>query len=79
MSLLPKSIHRCRRYPTKFNSGRDIPDEPALAGNAKPRPRFERQVWTRVPAIFIVMDIQWGVALLAPVQGPMQHHIRRQQ
>ena len=25
MSLLPKSIHRCRRYPTKFNSGRDIP------------------------------------------------------
>ena len=21
MSLLPKSIHRCRRYPTKFNSG----------------------------------------------------------
>ena len=27
MSLLPKSIHRCRRYPTKFNSGRDIPQE----------------------------------------------------
>ena len=26
MSLLPKSIHRCRRYPTKFNSGRDIPE-----------------------------------------------------
>ena len=26
MSLLPKSIHRCRCYPTKFNSGRDIPD-----------------------------------------------------
>ena len=25
MRLLPKSIHRCRRYPTKFNSGRDIP------------------------------------------------------
>ena len=25
MSLLPKSIHRCRRYPTKFNSSRDIP------------------------------------------------------
>ena len=25
MSLLPKSIHRCRPYPTKFNSGRDIP------------------------------------------------------
>ncbi len=30
MRLLPKSIHRCRRYPTKFNSGRDIPGvEPA--------------------------------------------------
>ena len=27
MSLLPKSIHRCRCYPTKFNSGRDIPAE----------------------------------------------------
>ena len=27
MRLLPKSIHRCRRYPTKFNSGRDIPAE----------------------------------------------------
>ena len=27
MSLLPKSIHRCRRYPTKFNSGRDIPKQ----------------------------------------------------
>ena len=26
MSLLPKSIHRCRPYPTKFNSGRDIPE-----------------------------------------------------
>ena len=26
MSLLPKSIHRCRCYPTKFNSGRDIPE-----------------------------------------------------
>ena len=25
MSLLPKSIHRCRPYPTKFNSARDIP------------------------------------------------------
>ena len=25
MRLLPKSIHRCHRYPTKFNSGRDFP------------------------------------------------------
>ena len=30
MSLLPKSIHRCRRYPTKFNSGRDIPPLKAI-------------------------------------------------
>ena len=27
MRLLPKSIHWCRRYPTKFNSGRDIPND----------------------------------------------------
>ena len=33
MSLLPKSIHRCRRYPTKFNSGRDIPGR----GGRQPR------------------------------------------
>ena len=31
MRLLPKSIHRCRRYPTKFNSGRDIPWIPVVA------------------------------------------------
>jgi hypothetical protein len=30
MSLLPKSIHRCRRYPTKFNNGRDIPAHEVL-------------------------------------------------
>ena len=33
-SPLPKSIHRCRRYPTKFNSGRDIPKDLL----ARPRP-----------------------------------------
>ena len=37
MSLLPKSIHRCRRYPTKFNSGRDIPE--------LVRTRDSRQIW----------------------------------
>ena len=31
MRLLPKSIHRCRRYPTKFNSGRDIPGKSKAA------------------------------------------------
>ena len=39
MSLLPKSIHRCRRYPTKFNSGRDIPRTPAAATVPKERTR----------------------------------------
>ena len=34
MRLLPKSIHRCRRYPTKFNSGRDIPRSGAVSTNA---------------------------------------------
>ena len=37
MRLLPKSIHRCRRYPTKFNSGRDIPRADPHVD--KPRPR----------------------------------------
>ena len=32
MRLLPKSIHWCRRYPTKFNSGRDIPHMTSLGG-----------------------------------------------
>ena len=32
MRLLPKSIHRCRRYPTKFNSGRDIPQVDSITG-----------------------------------------------
>ena len=37
MSLLPKSIHWCRRYPTKFNSGRDIPLRDAFVGIAQDR------------------------------------------
>ena len=44
MRLLPKSVHRCRRYPTKFNSGRDIPEigdslekpEPTVEGEPDP-------------------------------------------
>ena len=42
MSLLPKSIHRCRRYPTKFNSGRDIPLGPK--GPSKLTAQLERQI-----------------------------------
>ena len=34
MRLLPKSIHWCRRYPTKFNSGRDIPGISVESTNA---------------------------------------------
>ena len=44
MSLLPKSIHWCRRYPTKFNSGRDIPwDEDELVAHL-PSEHFERRL-----------------------------------
>ena len=35
MRLLPKSIHRCRRYPTKFNSGRDIPLAKCTTGTTR--------------------------------------------
>ena len=38
--------------------------------------RFERLEWTRVPVKLCVMDIPWGVALRAPVQGPMKHRTR---
>jgi hypothetical protein len=38
--------------------------------------RSERLEWTRVLAKFYVMDIPWGVALRAPVQGPMKHHMQ---
>jgi hypothetical protein len=38
--------------------------------------RFERPEWTCVPVKLGVMDIQWGVALRAPVQGPMKHHMQ---
>ena len=38
MRLLPKSIHWCRRYPTKFNSGRDIPQQTdASVADSAPR------------------------------------------
>ncbi len=37
MRLLPKSIHRCRRYPTKFNSSRDIPGNQLLTFYEFPR------------------------------------------
>ena len=53
MSLLPKSIHWCRRYPTKFNSGRDIPrqdvpyrprDRTRVLGGVKGKARCARRL-----------------------------------
>ena len=40
MRLLPKSIHRCRRYPTKFNSGRDIPQVSEMFGDEGDHPEL---------------------------------------
>ncbi len=54
MSLLPKSIHRCRRYPTKFNSGRDIPHD-YIGG----------QGWTRIG----VIAIRWPCLEVIALRG----------
>jgi hypothetical protein len=46
-----------------------------IAGNAELRPALRAPgMDTRAGKVF-VMDIQWGVALRAPVQGPMKHHV----
>ncbi len=60
MSLLPKSIHRCRRYPTKFNSGRDIPRKVRKAGitSIDARTRVGRRVLT------------WRDGLIQDLGGP---------
>lgn len=49
-----------------------------LAGNAKLHPALRAPGMDMRAGNFIVMDIQWGVALRAPVQGPMKHHRRWQ-
>ncbi len=47
-----------------------------LAGNARLLPALRAPgMDTRAGEIY-VMDIPWGVALRAPVQGPMKHHMR---
>ena len=55
MRLLPKSIHWCRRYPTKFNSGRDIPFE---------YPNAATEIWAPLSLIpdtgFLVADSSVG-------------------
>ncbi len=47
-----------------------------IAGNAELDPVLRAPgMDTRTGKVF-VMDIQWGVALRAPVQGPMKHHMQ---
>ena len=68
MSLLPKSIHRCRRYPTKFNSGRDIPPGSDRVQNLH---RGEHEFagpqlpWlsARQYAVFFFADHRWATAI----------------
>ena len=50
-----------------------------FAGNAKRLPAFRAPGMDTRAGNFLVMDIQWGVALRAPVQGPMKHHMRWRQ
>ena len=47
MRLLPKSIHWCRRYPTKFNSGRDIPRSSFVVKRRAREPVFVVEVGSR--------------------------------
>ncbi len=49
-----------------------------LAGNAIRRPALLAPGMDTRAGDFFVMDIQWGVALRAPVQGPMKRHTRCQ-
>ena len=56
MSLLPKSIHRCRRYPTKFNSGRDIPE--SIIGLYKTEVIRRREPW-RGPEDVEFATLKW--------------------
>ena len=50
-----------------------------LAGNAELRPAPRAPGMDTRAGRLYVMDIQWGVALRAPVQGPMKHHMRWRQ
>ena len=63
MSLLPKSIHRCRRYPTKFNSGRDIPWYP---GRPDTLERAVRDLLEAVEPVELSGEL---VGLLSPHAG----------
>lgn len=45
-----------------------------FAGNARLRPAFRTPGMDMRAGKFHVMDILWGVAPRAPVQGLMKHH-----
>ena len=47
-----------------------------FAGNATLHPALRAPGMDMRTGDFLVMDIQWGVASRAPVQGPMKHHTR---
>ena len=72
MRLLPKSIHWCRRYPTKFNSGRDIPRVPIAVVTRRVYPppvaaalfgAFIRATAERVTQLLIEHDLDRGDVL----------------
>ena len=75
MSLLPKSIHRCRRYPTKFNSGRDIPFILAITRCSA----FASWLWSIEPGVIAWEDQHLGAIPTFSVGGAavslhLSHH-----
>ena len=58
MRLLPKSIHWCRRYPTKFNSGRDIPKAKAEDPRVKELERENARLQRRLARVETMLEIQ---------------------
>ena len=87
MSLLPKSIHRCRRYPTKFNSGRDIPRflpslgllvSLATTGSAFAQSTKEPQTFLKTHAGFSEEDlraIEQGSVIVKTVRTPSKEEV----
>ena len=69
MRLLPKSIHRCRRYPTKFNSGRDISSmaEESYKPTWRSLKRYPVPQWVQDGKFGIYTH--WGVYSV-PAMGP---------
>ena len=59
MRLLPKSIHRSRRYPTKFNSGRDIPKASRVGLARRARRCMAPLTVTALVVVLIVSILFW--------------------